>query len=163
VDHRAGQVVVVECCVAVGTELVDQHLTVEVVAPFARLDDQPGNAPLEQRCDHAAEAFGSNLAVTALAVIGQRRHLACADHRVDDLFPAAVAFVDEMPATLTGQTERPRQASESVDVTVGDHRDAHVIAGPTGGFVDECLRAQLSTDDRTGRVPAAGLTPAAVR
>ena len=56
-----------------------------------------------------------------------------------------------MPTPLTGQTERTRQASERVDVTVGDHRDAHVIAGPAGGFVDECLRAQLSTDDRAAR------------
>jgi len=46
-----GQMVVVEDCapVMVAAQLVDQHLPVEVVAAFAGLDDQPGDAPLEKR------------------------------------------------------------------------------------------------------------------
>ncbi len=47
--------VVAEDCapVMVAAQLVDQHLPVEVVAAFAGLDDQPGDAPLEQRRDQA--------------------------------------------------------------------------------------------------------------
>jgi hypothetical protein len=61
--------VVVEECLGAAAQLIDQNLTVEVVASFAGLEDQPGNA-IEQRLDHLAEAFGSDVAVPASAVIG---------------------------------------------------------------------------------------------
>jgi hypothetical protein len=77
--------VAVEECLGAVAQLVDQNVTVEVVAAFAGLDDQPGNAAIEQRLDHPTEALGSDIAVAALAVIDQRGYLAARDDGVGAL------------------------------------------------------------------------------
>src|SRR3954449_4065443 len=73
-------------------ELLDEHLTVVLVAPLARLDDQSLHSAVEKRADHATEALGADVGIAALAVEGQRRKLAAAYDCVEDLPAAAVAF-----------------------------------------------------------------------
>ena len=40
-------------------EFLDEHLTVALVAPLARLDDQSLHSAVEKRVDHATEALGA--------------------------------------------------------------------------------------------------------
>ena len=90
-------------------ELVDEHLTVALVAPLARLDDQSLHSAVEKRVDHATEALGADVRVAALAVEGQRRQLTAACHCVENLPAAAVALGHELPPPLPGQAERPNE------------------------------------------------------
>ena len=39
------------------TQLANQHLTIEVIAAFSRLDDEPHDVAIDQRVNHPAEAF----------------------------------------------------------------------------------------------------------
>ncbi|MFD2093423.1 hypothetical protein [Blastococcus deserti] len=54
-------------------EFLDEHLTVALIAPLARLDDQSLHSGVEKRVDHATEALGADLGLAALAVEGERR------------------------------------------------------------------------------------------
>ena len=96
-------------CSVEAAEFLDEHLTVALVAPLARLDDQSLHSAVEKRADHATEALGADVGVVALAVEGQRRQLAAAYHCVEDLPAAAVAFGDKVPPPLPGQAERPNE------------------------------------------------------
>src|SRR4051794_11314264 len=90
-------------------EFLDQHLTVALVAPLARLDDQSLHSAVEKRADHATKALGADVGIAALAVEGQRRKLAAAYDCVEDLPGGAVAFAHEVPPPLPGQAERPNE------------------------------------------------------
>lgn len=140
--------VVVQESIGSATQLTNEHLAVEFVASFAGLDDQPRDTALKQRLDHAAEALGADLRVPALAaVVNQRRHLPARDDGVNDLPPATVAFVNEVPPVLARQAERSDQAAKLVDIVVRDHNDADVIPGAAPRLVDE----RLSTHARAAR------------
>jgi hypothetical protein len=90
-------------------EFLDEHLTVALIAPLARLDDQSLHSAVEKRVDHATEALGADVGIAALAVEGQRRQLAAAYNCVEDLPAAAVALGHEVPPPLPGQAERPNE------------------------------------------------------
>src|SRR4051812_22604628 len=96
-------------CSVEAAEFLDEHLTVPLIAPLARLDDQPLHSAVEKRADHATKALGADLRVAALAVEGQRRQLAAAYNCVEDLPAAAVALGHEVPPPLPGQAERPNE------------------------------------------------------
>jgi hypothetical protein len=90
-------------------EFFDEHLTVALIAPLARLDDQSLHSAVEKRVDHATEALGADVRIAALAVEGQRRQLAAAYSCVEDLPAAAVALGHEVPPPLPRQAERPNE------------------------------------------------------
>ena len=90
-------------------EFLDEHLTVALIAPLTRLDDQSLHSAVEKRVDHATEALGADVGIAALAVEGQRRQLAAAYNCVEDLPAAAVALGHEVPPPLPGQAERPNE------------------------------------------------------
>ena len=90
-------------------EFLDEHLTVALIAPLARLDDQSLHSAVEKRVDHATKALGADVGIAALAVEAQRRQLAAAYNCVEDLPAAAVALGHEVPPPLPRQAERPNQ------------------------------------------------------
>ena len=90
-------------------EFLNEHLTVALVAPLARLDDQSLHSAVEKRVDHATEALGADVGIAALAVKDQRRQLAAAYNCVEDLPAAAVTLGHEVPPPLPGQAERPNE------------------------------------------------------
>src|SRR3954462_10723453 len=47
-----------QLCSFEAAEFLDEHLTVPLVAPLARLDDQSMRSAVEKRVDHATEALG---------------------------------------------------------------------------------------------------------
>jgi hypothetical protein len=103
---------------------LDEHLTVALVAPLARLDDQSLHSAVEKRADHATEALGADVRVVALAVEGQRRQLTAACHCVENLPAAAVALGHEghrrCPGRQNDRTSR-RSPSTSPSATTATH------------------------------------------
>jgi hypothetical protein len=138
-------------------QFLDEHLAVALVAALPGLDGQSLDAAVEQRSDHAAEALGSDVGITALAVEGQRRDLTASHDGIENLSATTVTFGDEVPPPLPGQAERADKPAERVDVPVGDDRDAHVVSGPAGGLVDERLSGQLAVGRLAGASSSSAL------
>lgn len=84
-------------------QLTEQDLSIQVVAPLTRLDDQPGDVSLQQRLNHPAEALGPDRRLMALRMKDQRGHLVTRGKRIDDLTPPAGPLVDKVPAALPGR------------------------------------------------------------
>ena len=58
--------VATQLCSFEAAEFLDEHLTVPLIAPLARLDDQSLHSAVEKRVDHATEALGADVGVAAL-------------------------------------------------------------------------------------------------
>jgi len=123
-------------------QFLDEHLAVALIAALPGLDGQSLDAAVEQWGDHAAEALGSDVGITALAVEGQCRDLTASYDGIENLPATAVTFGDKVPPPLPGQAERADQSAERIDIPVGDDRDAHVVVGPAGRLINECLGGQ---------------------
>src|SRR3712207_8649789 len=54
-------------------EFLDEHLTVALIAPLARLDDRSLHSAVEKRIDHATKALGADIGVAAVRRCGRGR------------------------------------------------------------------------------------------
>src|SRR5664279_1206170 len=93
------------------TQLANQHLTIEVIAAFSRLADEPHDVAIDQRVNHPAEALDPDLRVSTLAVVDQRCCLPAGQDGVEDLASSAVPFADEVPSPLALQAPRDRRSN----------------------------------------------------